>query len=289
MGNKLTLFLVEQWITTVATGEFHYKQVLEGDIEADAYPKLREYISRCCEKGICESLGRRDGWYRPIQELPTPVNWQGANAQKDFPVILPFGLRKYIWVDPETTSMVAGSKDSGKTLMLMKIVVLNMRNPEFKVIFLTNMEEGVNQLKRRFEYMGVPNPAPFLTYQIIDNFHDAIKEANTLYVIDYIDVPESGEFYMIAPAVAKIQVRLVGLNSVAIIGLQKKMGSDWAYGGQQTLKKATFYLAMDVGKLKIISAKIPADPKILPKNMQWSFGYNETGSDFTNIERYYGE
>lgn len=287
---ELTAFAVETWIKNVSTGDFHYTEVLgKGMVNRSAYAKLREYVGRCCGKGLCESLGRRDGWYRPIRELPEPVDWQTANTAKDFPVVLPFGLRQYAWIDPNTTSIVAGSKDSGKTLFLMKTVALNMLNSEFKVIFLSNLEEGVNQMKRRFSDMGVPNPPPFTVYLMADNFHDAIKDKNTLYVIDYIDVPESGEFFMIAPALAKIQMQLAGKNSIAIVGLQKKMGSDWAFGGQQTLKKAVLYIAMDVGKLKIVSAKVPADPTILPKNMQWSFGYNQTGSDFVNVERYYGE
>lgn len=287
---ELTVFAVETWIKNIATGEFHYTEVLgRGNVKPQSYNKLREYVGRCCEKGICESLGRRDGWYRPVGELPTPLDWQDVDTTKDFPVILPFDLRKYIWTDPNTTSVVAGAKSSGKTLFLMKTAVLNMNSTDFRVIFLSNVEEGEAQIKRRFTEMGVPKPAPFLIYPIRDNFHDAIKEANSLYLIDYIDVPESGEFYMIAPAIAKIQERLVGKNSIAIIGLQKKSGSNWAYGGEQTLKKATFYLAMDTGKLKIVDAKVPANPKILPKNMQWSFGYNETGSDFTDVTRYYGE
>ena len=287
MSIELTVYAVEQWVKLVATGDFHYTKILDGSVSPSLYPKLREYIGRCCEKGICESLGRRDGWYRPIQDIPQPVNWQGMNTTADFPVVLPFDLREYVWIDPGTSIIVAGSKDSGKTQFLMKTVVLNMSNGSIKVVFLTNMEEGINQLKRRFEAMGVPEPAPFAVIQMIDNFHDAIREPNTLYVIDYIDVPETGEFFMIAPALAKIQAKLK--NSVAVVGLQKRVGSDWAFGGEQTLKKATLYLAMNPGKLKIVSAKVPTNPKLLPKNMQWSFSYDKAGAEFIDVQRYYGE
>ena len=283
---ELTVYAVEQWIKNIATGEFHYTKVLDGTVKPASYPKLREYVGRCCEKGICESLGRRDGWYRRVEELLSPVNWQPVNSLQDSGVILPFDLRKYVWIDPNTSIAVAGSKDSGKTGFQFRTVFLNMNR--MKVILLTNMEGGINQVKRRFEAMGVDmvNP-PFVTYTVIDNFHDAIKESDALYVIDYIDVPESGEFFMIPIAIAKIQAKLQG-NSVAVIGLQKKTNSDFAYGGEQTLKKVTLYLAMNPGKLKIVRAKIHTNPKINPVNMQWTFDYSEEGTNFKNIQPYYG-
>lgn len=283
---ELKMADIEQWIKTVPDGEFHYTKVLDGTVDPASYPKLREYVLRCCEKGVCESLGKRDGWYRRIEELLSPVNWGMVDSRLDSNVILPFDLRKYVWVDPNTSIVVAGSKDSGKTGFLMRTVALNM--DKLRTIFLTNMEGGVNQVKRRFEAMGIDmvNP-PFATYTVLDNFHDAIKEHDALYVIDYIDVPESGEFYMIAPALAKIQVKLK--NNVAIIGLQKKTTSDFAYGGEQTLKKTTLYLAMNPGKIKVVSAKVWANKTVNPKNMQWTFTYDEEGTAFRNITPFHGE
>ena len=280
---------IEVWIQDIPTGEFHYKEVLNGNIDSSCYGRLRQIMHELCvaKKPICESVGRRDGYYRVIEDLPEAVDWQSVDASKDFSIILPFDLRKYVWVDNDTTIVVAGSKDSGKTGFIMRTVVLNMEH--VNTVFLTNMEGGVNQLKRRFNAMDIEirTPAPFKVHHMIDNFHDAIREPDTLYLIDYIDVPESGEFYMIAGSIAKIQAKLV--RSVAVVGLQKRGNSDTAYGGEQTLKKAGLYLAMNPGKLKIVSAKIPADPKVQPKNMQWTFDYDDQGTRFSNIARWEGE
>lgn len=287
---------VEQWISCTATGEFHYKDVcaLRKVLTIETDNKLRKIMYDIChaEDPICESVGRKDGWYRPIQEMPKPVNWQEANPNIDFPIALPFGnidLRKYVWIDLDTIIGVAGSKDSGKTGWLMRIVVANMNNPNFHTVFLSNMEGGTSQIRRRFDAMDIkiPTPAPFDLYHVIDNFHDFMKEPNTLYVIDYIDVPESGEFYMIAPALARIQKKLV--NSVAVVGLQKHSKRDMAFGGEQTLKKAGLYIALDTNKLKIVRAKVHTSPKINPVNMQWTFIYDQEGTAFTNIQRYEGE
>lgn len=287
----LTMVAVENWIRYIATGDFYYKEVLGGNINPKLWAKLREYIGRCCEKELCETLGRRDGWYRPISDIPKPVNWQDVEISKDFPIILPFDLRKYVWIDPETSIVIAGSKDASKTGFILRTIALNIGLVKlgYHIELLSNLEGGINKLKRRFNAMDIkiPNPAPFTVRHIIDNFHDAIKEPNTLYLIDYIDVPESGEFYMIAPALAKIQVKLK--NSVAVIALQKKTTSDKAYGGEQTMKKADLYLSLDRHRLKIVRAKVPADPQVDPVNKQWTFNYSIEGENYTDIKPYYGD
>lgn len=286
---ELTPHAVRTWFKEMCTGEIHYTKVLDGKVDKGSFDKLRKIISALCKEKnpVCEPLGRRDGYYRPIEETPEPIDWQGVDSSKDFPIVLPFDLRKYVWIDPDTTIVVAGSKDSCKTGLLMRTVALNMNH--VNTVFLSNMEGGVNQIKRRFGAMDIdiPNPAPFQVHHITDNYHDAIKESDTLYVIDYIDVPDSGEFFMIAPSLARIQKKLV--NSVAMVALQKRVGSDTAFGGEQTLKKAGLYIAMNPGKLKIVSAKIPTDPKVIPRNMQWTFKHTNEGTTFTDITPFYGD
>ncbi len=282
--SEFTRDMVREWCKST-TGQFHYKQILDGRINVKRNPnvfdKLRADVDALCKEEVIEPVGKKDGYYRLVQEIPNPIEWQGVETKRDFPIILPFDLRRYIWIDPDTSIVVAGSKDSGKTGFLMRTVALNMNN--IRTVFLTNLEGGVNQMKRRFDAMDIPipTPAPFIVHHMIDNFHDAIREPDTLYVIDYIDVPETGEFFMIAPALAKIQIRLK--NSVAVVGLQKRKNSDTAYGGEQTLKKAGLYIAMDNGKLKIVSAKRATNPKVIPKNMTWTFQYDQEGTNFLNI------
>ena len=285
---------IENWIREVPEGEFHYKDILSlrNTLSSEQDNNLRKVVHDFCTqaKPICESVRRGDGYYRRVDELPEPEDWQDTDPTKDFPIVLPFDLRKYVWIDPETHIIVAGSKDSGKSGFLMRTVAMNMNR--INTVFLTNMEGGRNQLKRRFDAMDIkiPNPPPFKTWFKDENFHDFMKEPNTFYVIDYIDVPESGEFFMIAPALAKIQKQLIRLgNCGAAIGLQKKKNSDLAYGGEQTLKKTCLYIAMNPGKLKIVSAKIHANPKVNPVNMQWTFQYDAEGTNFLNIVQDYGD
>lgn len=281
---------VEAWLDFV-DGEFHYTTACDSRYRKEDWVYLRNIIRRCVGKNLIESVGRKDGLYRKVSNHAKPVDWQGYQKRRDSGLILPFDLRKYVFIYPDTEVIVAGSKSSGKTGFLYRTVALNMYRKDTKVVLLTNLEGGIGMLKDRFDAMDIqiPVPAPFVVLQVSDNFHDYIKDVNTTYIIDYIDAPEGTDFYLIGAQVKKIDQKLQGLNSNAVIGLQKPTTRDTAFGGEQTLKTATLYLAIDNKKLKIVDAKVPADKKVHPKNMQFTFGYDNEGTNFTDIMPWYGE
>ncbi len=288
---EITRYSIETWIKTICTGEFHYKNVLglERVLTPKEDNKLRGIIFELCRTGVCETIGRRDGYYRPVQELPEALDWQSIEARKDSGLILPFDLRRYAFIYPDTTVIFAGSKSSGKSGALYRTVAMNMHMKNTHL--LTNLEGGVAMLRDRFSAMDIdiPDPAPFRVDYVTDHFHDFIREKNTVYAIDYIDAPDGIDFFLIAAAIQKVDRKLQGLNSVAVIGLQKPMGRDSAFGGEGTLKTATLYVAMNKNRLKIVDAKVPTDKTINPNNMQWTFEYKNEGTNFYDIKPYYGE
>ena len=281
---------IELWIATVATGEFHYKDIkgLRGVLTPELDNKLRKIVFDICHSADprCESIGRKDGWYRPIENGVKPIDFTELRP-KDFPVILPFELRKYVFIYPDTIIVVAGSKSSGKTGFIYATVPLNMGKINIKL--LTNMEGGREQMYDRFKAMDIDLARiDKFIYPVYDHFHDHIKDKDTLYLIDYIDAPEGDDFYLIGAQIKKVDRKLQGLNSVAIIGLQKPKDRDTAFGKEQTLKVASLYIAMDEHKLKIVDAKVPTNKTVHPKNMQWTFHYDDEGTKFVNIEPFYG-
>ncbi len=289
---EITKYAIEQWITQVATGEFHYRSVLGLNqvLDPKADNKLRGIIWELCNPKdpiktppIIESVGRRDGYYRSVENGAEPIDFTKLRP-KDFPIILPFDLRKYVFIYPDTTIIYAGSKSSGKSGLIYQTIKLNWGRINIKL--LSNMEGGREQMYDRFKAMGLDLATlPKFIYHVDENFHDYIKEKDTLYVVDYIDAPEGDDFYLIGAQVKKIDHKLQGLNSIALIGLQKPSTRDTAFGGEQTLKVASLYLAMDSHKLKIVDAKVPVDKTVHPKNMQWSFSYDDEGTAFKNIVR----
>lgn len=284
MSDKPNQSLIEQWMA-VTTGPIHYTQSCDGQFPREDWPHLRMIFKRMCMKGITESVGGKDGLYRLVENNAKPIDWQSFQKSKDSGLILPFDLRKYVFIYPDTTTVVAGSKSSGKTGFLYRTVALNMHN--MNTVLLTNLEGGIGMLRDRFAAMDIdiPTPAPFKVIAVYDNFHDYIKESNTLYVVDYIDAPDGKDFYMIGAQVQKIDKKLQGLNSVAVIGLQKPSTRDTAFGGEQTLRTATLYIALDSKKLKIVDAKVSANKKTHPKNMTWTFTYEDEGTRFDNIQQ----
>lgn len=282
---EITRYDIELWVKTMATGEFHYKNVmgLEKVLTPKEDNKLRGIIFELCKAGVCESIGRKDGYYRPVQDGVEPIDF-GKLRPRDFPVILPFDLRKYVFIYPDTTTIYAGSKSSGKSGLIYRTIKLNWGKVNLKL--LSNMEGGREQMYDRFKAMDIDLAiVPKFIYPVNDHFHDYIKDKDTLYFIDYIDAPEGDDFYLIGAQIKKIDHKLQGLNSVAVIALQKPSMRDTAFGGEQTLKVASLYIAMDNKKLKIVDAKVPADKKMHPKNMQWTFDYFDEGTRFDNIQQ----
>ncbi|MCH8244336.1 hypothetical protein IIB97_00395 [Patescibacteria group bacterium] len=285
---KVNPYDIELWIKTIPTGDFHYKEVLDGNIDSEYYGKLRRIMHDLCHQTepVCETVGRRDGYYRPIDNGVGPIDFTKLRP-KDFPIILPFDLRKYVFIYPDTTIIYAGSKSSGKSGLIYQTIKLNWN--KINIRLLSNMEGGREQMYDRFKAMGIDlATVPKFIYPVNDHFHDHIKDRDTIYFIDYIDAPEGDDFYLIGGQIKKCDHKLQGLNSVAVIALQKPPGRDTAFGGEPTLKVASLYLALDSNKLKIVDAKVPADKKTHPKNMQWTFTYDKEGTQFCNIQPYYG-
>ncbi len=286
---EISKYAIRTWIQTIATGEFHYASVLGLNkvLDPKENNKLRNIIHELVKDGICESVGRRDGYYRAILELDKPIDFSETVEKSEFPVIYPFGLRRYVFIYPNTVTIVAGAKSSGKTGWCYRVVEMNMH--KMNTVLLSNMEGGKEQMYDRFKAMGVdiPNsPMKDKVYHKTENFHDFVKEPQTLYVIDYIDCPDGESFYLIGAAISKVSKKL-GEGSHAVIGLQKPTMRDTAFGGEQTLKDAALYIAMNDKKLKIVDAKVPAQKHFHPKNMQWSFKYDDEGTTFTDITQTY--
>ena len=69
---------IELWVSTVATGEFHYKDIkgLRSELTPELDNKLRKIVFDICHAADpkCESIGKKDGWYRPIEDGVKPID-----------------------------------------------------------------------------------------------------------------------------------------------------------------------------------------------------------------------
>ncbi len=292
MPKRLTQDVVLQQISLM-TGTFTTRQIwAELDIvtpEGKNY--LRVCLNRFVEGGMLTKTSV-DGTYRKIDNEKEIMDWETADTENYLPVKLPFDLHKYCLIYPKSIIIVAGGKDGGKTTFLLETLKLNYQN--FKVDFY-NSETGREQFKKRLQPLRLPSPAPFNTYQRYDNFADVI-EPDHFSIIDYLDF--NSEVYLVGTEIDAIFRKL---TCIAIIGLQKPpptkvlfrgeeklVERDLAYGGAFSIKRAVLYVSLSGNRLKVITAKTPADPKVRLANMQWRYSFDDNGY-FTDIKRYYGD
>lgn len=280
--NKPTQKLVESWLALVS-GEFHYTKACDDVFDKQYYPSLRMIFQRAKNKGLVEPVGSRDGWWRVVTQLPEPITFDDEPVSTD--LVLPFELRKYVEVPKETVTLVCGAKSSGKSGFLCRTAYLNK---DKKVIILNNLEGGRGILRDRMFAMGLTLPFPFRIYHVTENYHDHIHEENSIYIIDYIDAPDGESFYKIGHYVKRVSDKLQGLNSVAVVGLQKPENRDLPFGKDQTLKAAFLTIVLNKNILKIYDAKKSTDKTVNPNNMQWKFKYDEEGTKFTDIQQWFG-
>lgn len=226
-------------------------------------------------------LDKKNKAYRIIDRDVSEMDWQHADPENVVKLKFPFGIEQLAKIFPKSIVVVAGSKNAGKTGFLYRTIVMNM--DKFN-IDLYNSETGTEQMKERLNGFDIeiPDPAPFRTYERYDNFADVIDPTH-ISVIDYLDL--DSEVYMVGAEINKIWQKLT--TGVAIIGLQKPPGRDLAYGGAYSAKRAVLYIVLDNNKLKLKYIKNPAQKGVNPNNMQWSYVWNDTGTNFLNIQRSY--
>lgn len=239
-------------------------------------------------------LQKKGRFYRVIERFADKMDWQSADPKNTVPLKFPFGIERYSLIYPKSIVIVAGSKQAGKTCLLYNFIEMNMGN---FIIDLFNSETGKEQMKVRFLPLNIPDPAPFEVYERYDNFADVINPDH-ISVIDYLDL--DSEVYLVGAEINAIFQKLK--TGVAIIGLQKPPPTvvyekgvrkvyerDLAYGGGFTAKRAILYITMGSNKLKLLYVKTPANPKVNPNNMSFSFGFHEDGIHFINVKQFYSE
>ncbi len=289
---ELSQSTVTQWIA-LASGNFNVRQIWNeiGINTPEDKTHLRMILHRLSESGVIAKTSI-DGTYRKLNIEKKPIHWENANPTAFLPIVLPFDLHNLCKVYPKSIIIVAGSKNEGKTAFLTSCVMPNVENSGMVVDFF-NSESGAEQLNERFSSLGVPSSPPFDTYERYDNFADVI-EPDRLSIIDYLDL--NSELYLVGAEIDAIFRKLttgcviIGLQKPPPIvsiykGIKKVIDRDLAYGGGFTAKRAAIYISLSSHRLKLVYVKTPANPKINPNNMVWSYDFDEKGN-FTNIQRY---
>lgn len=218
----------------------------------------RVIINRLKSDGIIEKYGEKAGQYRTISKTQIEPMKFITGAVQEFPVMLPLGLDKMCRLYPKNIVIVAGSKSSGKTALMMNIAFMNQHN--MPVVYF-NSEMGDEEYTDRMKLMGVTNPdqIKMQTYPLHKNYHDYITGDRKLYLVDFLEIHDN--FYEIAKPIRQIHDNLK--DGICVIAIQMKMGAKMGRGAEFSMEKSRLYLSMDYEPeskstmVKIVDAKSP--------------------------------
>lgn len=195
----------------------------------------------CNEEKLLEKREGVRGVYRildnkvedAIMDLTTEPDIQEVDIR------LPLDLKSQCVISPGNIIIVAGSKSSGKTALCMNIAWLNQ--DKYEVHYL-NSEAHETEFKKRMKKFGPLNKWRIKGYKCHTNFEDyIISDPKKIYIVDYMEIHDN--FYEIAKYIRKIHEKLG--DSVCVIAIQMKAGSDLGRGGDFSAEKSRLYLTMD--------------------------------------------
>jgi hypothetical protein len=242
---------IREWVLTTG-GHF-----LTTDYHKDLDLTTRDHkkagnmaILRLVDEGLIERYGSKRGCYRLIEKDVEIIDFLNAPDQ-EFPIDLPFGLSSLLRLFPGNVGIFAGAKSSGKTAIAFDIIKLNQHR--YEIVYLNSEMHDV-EMRDRLKLHGDIRLTDwrFTAIRRGHDWADLITPEKKIFIIDYMENVD-GDAWRIGAEIKKIHDKLK--DGVAIIFLQKKAGDDLARGGQYTLDKARFYVALDKGKAKIIDAK----------------------------------
>jgi hypothetical protein len=244
--------LVKEWVS-VTNGDFSVTEC-ERNIKTVTRcdnATIRQILSRLAKAGDIERSTKKDGIYRRIENEAEVLDWKTAD-DKEYPIEFPFDLSKMTYIFPKSIVCIAGNFNAGKTAFCLETIRLNM--DKLKVNYFTS-EMGAHKLRQRlkkFENVEFPDGWKFNAVYRASNWADCLKDyPDDINIIDYLQI--GADFWAVSDYIDQIFNRLN--KGVAIICLQKTLGRDLGWGGDFSAERASLYLSIDPGKLKIVKAK----------------------------------
>lgn len=232
---------------------------------------VQQALRRLADDGIIERVGEREGSYRKIDRASDDEMVFIETTLHEFPLHLPFGLSALCKIYPGNIIVVAGSKSSGKTALLLNIA--NSNSKDGVPVLYMNSEMENEEFTDRMRDMGYRS-ASDINFKMIKrhgNFHDRVNDEKKIFIIDFLEIHDN--FYEIAKYIRAIHEKLK--NGIAVVAVQKKAGAMLARGADFSMEKSRLYLSMDYDdqmratKLTIVDAKIPRNPDLGGVKGKW--------------------
>ena len=218
----------------------------------------RMAINRLVSRKVLEKVDSgRTGIYRKINGDLQETQFITGN-RGHFPIKLPLDLNSLCYLHPKSIVIVAGSKSSGKTALLLKLASDNQNSIPVDYF---NSDMGDEEYTDRMVKMGFtcPEDIKFKTYNRSRDFQDLITPEKKIFIIDFLEIHEN--FFEIGKPIKAIWDKLK--DGIAVIAIQMRTGAMMARGGDFTKEKSRLYLSMDYNnaractRVTIVDAKAP--------------------------------
>ena len=272
-------YLASEWFRN-ATGRFTTEQFDNelGIKTPDEKANRRQIFHRAREQGLIrKDKSFNNVWYIVEEELEDLDPWN-VGQLKPLPLKWAFGIEDFVDLYEGDLIIIAGSKDAGKTAFILDFLYRNKDNAECWYFSSELGNERLNIRLSKFECdINDWKVVKFRRRKACLHWAE-IMRPNAYNFVDFLEIHE--KFYEIAEPLADIHATLK--KGIAMVALQKRKGADTAHGDSFTMEKASLYIALDNGKLKIISAKSWHKENVNPVGMTATFKLVK-GCDFRPI------
>lgn len=217
---------------------------------------------------IKKKIVKNDRGFKVVDDTLVPIDFKNASGEY-FNMLWPFGIHKYCFLHKKNVAVVYGSKDSGKTALLLNIIRLNMGKHNISYF---SSEMGASELALRLgKYDGLALADwNFNAYERSYHFNEVV-DPNGLNLVDFLELGgDDTEYFKGVSLVRQMYDVLDG--GVLIIACQKNRDAELPKGGTGLLEKARVALSLDPSKVTLAVAKNWADGVISsPKGKSWTY------------------
>lgn len=225
--------------------------------------------------------------FKVVDDELIPIVIGGKQGGK-FDLVLPFGIHGYCFMYDRNIGIIFGSKDAGKTAILMNIGRLNM--DRHRVVYFSS-EMGTDEFNGRLvKYKGLElSDWKMEVYERSYNFDQVIKE-EAIYLIDFLELGgDESEYYKGVALVRRIYDKIRITGGVVFIACQKNKDASLPKGGSGLLEKARIAISLDPGKIKLVVAKNWADNiASSPVGKKWTYKL-VGGINILNVQESYDD
>ena len=215
-----------------------------------------------------KKIVKEGSYFKVVDDSLVPIDFLGARGTK-FDIILTFGIHEYCFLYRKNIMIISGSKEAGKTALLLNIIRWNM-NQHRTLYFSSEMVEDELAGRLRKDDSLRLEDWHFEPYERSYDF-DQVVDPDSLNIIDFLELGgDETEYYKGVSLVRKIWDKLD--KGVAIIACQKNRNAELPKGGAGLLEKARISLSLDPSKATLAIAKNWAEGvQTTPKGRKWKY------------------